>query len=126
MKAKIIAVVFVSLFVLTQQAFAHPPSSIELTYDLDSKTLTVATKHISQQLEKDYLKKMVFYINGEEAATEYFQRQYKKSEFTAEVALDAKEGDEISVEITSSEGGTKSASLTVEGPAEEEGEKAQK
>ena len=101
------------LFGLPVLAAAHPPTEVDLSYDLDTQKLSIDATHLTHRPRKDYLKKFVFYVNGKEVKTEYNQFQVDKLHFKMDEDLPAEEGDVLSVKIYSSDGGSKTATLTV-------------
>ena len=110
---KTYAILMLLMVSILPAAMATPPLSIELTYDISLSALHVNAPHTSSRLEKHYLRKMVVSLNGVEQAPLYYHRQASPIGFTADVAMKAKAGDRISVELSCSEGGVKSGDVVV-------------
>lgn len=85
--------------------WATPAKNMQLQYDIATKELTIQADHVSDRLEKHYIRKLVIKLNGEEVETKYFPRQQSPAGFSYRAALDAKMKDMISVELFCSQGG---------------------
>ena len=111
---KIVIINFVLLFyVLLGQALAHAPSKIDLTYDADKKVLHLEMTHVSTNLLKHYIRKIIIYKNEEEVQNIYLVKQTTASTVVEDVPLEAKDGDVIRVKAICAEAGYKEESLTI-------------
>jgi len=110
MKAIVLTAV---LGVFISMAWATPPTSISLSYDLDKQSLHVEAIHPSFDLEKSYVRLMNVYVNGDQQYTQDYFKQNDHNKFTDDVPVTAKEGDLIKVELFCSLGGDMSQDLKV-------------
>jgi len=108
---------FMAAFFCSTLAYATPPVSITLSYNLDKGSLHVQAVHPSFDLEKSYVRLMNVYVNGEEVSTLNYFKQNDPYEFTDDVPMTAKVGDIIKVELFCSLGGDMSQVLTVTQPS---------
>ena len=93
--------------------WAAPPTEMEISYDPAQGTLHVEAKHISDHLNKHYLRRLVIYRNGAKEQEIAYTRQKYPSKFIEDIPFIAKPGETIAVEVFSSEGGTKRVELTI-------------
>ncbi len=106
--------------VLGWPALATPPSALTITYDADKKNVHVSATHPSGRLERHYLRRVVLYINDKEKDSMYFPRQKLAWGMEEDIALEAKPGDKISVEVFCSQGGSAVAETVVPTPPGED------
>lgn len=99
--------------VLPSLALAIPPASIDISYDALKGTIHVEAPHVSERLERHYLRRMTVFVNGQEAATVYYHRQQKPSGFEADVDLEVNPNDVVGVDLYCSQGGFKHAEYTI-------------
>ena len=118
MVIKIVVATMVFLSCLPK-AWATPPISVTITYDLNRQVLHIDAPHPSDKLDKHYLRKVQIYLNGKEAATVFYPRQKLPSGLAEDISFAAEAGDNISVELTCSQGGIGKASLDISKPPEE-------
>ena len=105
-------------FLPMASSFATPPTSIDLTYDLDKGSLHVEAVHPSFNLDKSYVRLMNVYVNGQQSSILNYYKQIDYNKFTDDVPVSAKVGDVIKVELFCSLGGDMSKELTVVKPGE--------
>ncbi|MDE2028807.1 MAG: hypothetical protein KGK03_05690 [Candidatus Omnitrophica bacterium] len=94
-------------------AWAHAPTDISLSYDMGHKNLHVEAHHQSFNLQKMYIRLMNVYVNGKLISTSNFFRQDAYDKFSDDVALPAKVGDVIKVELFCALGGVNAKELKV-------------
>ena len=112
-----LTVLFLSAVTL---AFATPPKDIHLEYNPDTGELTIRAAHVSQDLNKHYIRRAVVVKNTQEPQNFYFTRQTQPDQFEATVTFRVDVGDQVSVKLYCSEGGVGEASLDIQQPAPEE------
>ncbi len=104
---------------LARPVFATPPSAVSLNYDVESKNLHLTAAHPSGRLDRHYLRRLVVYVNGEEADSKYYPRQTLAWGLEDDIPFEGEPGDKISVEIFCSQGGIgKAETLVPELPQE--------
>ncbi|MBI3314364.1 MAG: hypothetical protein HYZ86_00265 [Candidatus Omnitrophica bacterium] len=120
MKRSVIALV-VMLMAGTSFVWATPPTEMEISYDPAPPSagqargvLHVEAKHISDHLDKHYLRRLVIYRNGVKEQEIAYTRQKYPSKFIEDIPLIVKPGETISVEVFCSQGGSKRAELTID------------
>ncbi len=112
---------FAGMTMLASSALAAPPTGISLTYDFDKSSLHVSARHPSDNMDKNYLRRLVIYRNGMEEQALTFARQKIAAGLEEDVSLSASPGDLVRVEIFASEGGKGSAEITLTAPQSEGG-----
>lgn len=114
---------FKSLFILggslillnqTEDAYAHPPQDIIITYDPDTKILQAVIIHNVSNPEKHYIKKVNVSLNGLHIIEHKISKQDNNTSQTAAYLIpDAKSGDTVSVEAYCSISGEMEKQITL-------------
>jgi oligoribonuclease (3'-5' exoribonuclease) len=100
-------------------AWAHPPSGIDLKFDVGSSLLSVRIEHQVKDMTTHFIAKAVVMLNGKEIVVQKMSRQMNNVEQGLIYKIvDAKPGDEIAVSATCSISGKKKASIKVAGSKE--------
>jgi hypothetical protein len=116
MKARYITltlIILASVFISYNTASAHDPSSLNLSYDLSSQTLSVTVGHYTFDVTVDYIDSIIVKINGKDYKTFNYTSQYDKNIASFSYKIEAKTGDLIEVTATSKMGGSKTSGITV-------------
>ena len=100
-------------------AWATPPSSVKLTYDLDKQILHVSATHPANKLDKHFLRRIVIYKNDAELNTVYFTRQKAPSGIEEDIPVTAEGGDKIAIEVFCSQGGLGKGEVSIPVPPKE-------
>jgi desulfoferrodoxin (superoxide reductase-like protein) len=105
-------------------ATAHPPSEIELEFDLTEHILKVQVHHGVKKIAHHYIEKIVVELNDMEVITQRFTVQgSEETQDAVYMIADAKEGDTLTVTAYCNISGKKKAALEVAAePAEGKGE----
>jgi len=112
MKKIIFVVAF--LFLITQFAYAHPPSIIDAKYDLKSKVLEVTVRHRANNALSHFIKKIEIYLNDKEIEIKDFKKQKKEDSQSAKFKIrNAKPNDVILVTAVCSITGKQSKKVRV-------------
>ena len=91
------AVLFLTVMALN--AYAHPPSDIQITFNSQTKILQAVMRHNVKDSTKHFIEKVDVGLNGEEIISHMISRQDNNQEQTIEYLIpDAKAGDILSVE----------------------------
>ncbi len=99
MKKILILVCWFNFFILSAQAFAHPPSDIKITFDPQTKILSAVVHHGVSNPASHYIKKVDVSLNGKEVIQQLISRQDNFNTQTVSYLIpDFREGDVISVE----------------------------
>lgn len=96
-------------------ALAHPPSSINVTFDLETQVLRVAIPHgVPNPRGDHYIDKVVVSLNGQEVISQLIGSQYSPQEQVVLYQLiDAQKGDKIEVYAKCSKFGDRKVSFEV-------------
>lgn len=121
---KIIFILFCLLAFSVPVSFASPPTSIALTYDQDKGNLHVEAIHPTQDLEKNYVRLMNVYVNGDLVNTLNYARQSDYDKFTEDVPVTAQVGDVIKVDLFCFSGGELAQEMKVEKPGAQQPQSA--
>ena len=97
-------------------AWAAPPAQIDLAYDLAKGNLHVEAKHPTSNIDKHYLRRLIVYKNNIQEQEFSYIRQTLPSKLVEDVAVIAKPGDVLAVEVFCKEGGSKRAEIDVIAP----------
>ncbi len=112
MKKFFLAVLLV--LALCPRAFAHPPSSMEVTYDPYTKTVRASIVHQVGDPQSHSIGKVVVVVSGREAIRQQCRRQDDARGLTVAYRLpDAQPGDVITVEAYCTLGGEMKKDVTV-------------
>ncbi|MDP3731486.1 MAG: hypothetical protein Q8R31_00430 [Candidatus Omnitrophota bacterium] len=98
---KSLAVLGGSLILLgqTENAYAHPPSDILITYDTATKTLKAVITHQVSNPQNHFINKVDVSLNGQEIIEHKLSRQDNNTDQTVSYLIpDAKGGDTLAVE----------------------------
>ncbi len=113
MKKTILFAVFFLLF--TGAVWAHPPSSVELTFTPGDMNLVIVARHNVQDPSTHYIKEYIIEVDGKEIQRIEMTRQENTDDSTATVNLpNVVKGSVIKVTGECNKFGENSASLTVE------------
>ena len=118
MKNRIFVIMSLFLLLTVFSLQAHPPSSIQLDYDLQKKILHIEIKHISRNPREHRIRRIFIYVNDSEPRELYLSHQTTLASDIEDIELDAKPGDRIRVKAFCSDSGEKEATLVVTEPAE--------
>jgi hypothetical protein len=116
MKKTLIA--FILIFALAS-IYAHPPADIKLSYDKESKILSVTVIHNIKTSKipdpnKHFIKKIALNVNGNELIVESISAQQSDEGEKSAYLLNVSQGDRISVSAACSLSGNKTAELQIE------------
>jgi desulfoferrodoxin (superoxide reductase-like protein) len=82
-----------------ENAYAHPPSDIKITYDSQSKILNAVIIHQVSNPQTHYINKVDIYLNGREIIEHKISRQDNNTEQAVTYLIpDVKAGDRLAVE----------------------------
>ena len=97
---KVTAFLIIFIFFLTiSTVYAHPPSDIKITFDLNTKMLQAVIIHNTSNPLNHYIKKVDVGLNGNEIIEHTISREDNNESQTVKYLIpDAKDGDIISVE----------------------------
>ncbi len=113
MKKSLFAGIFVLLFSGT--ALAHPPTDLELKYDVGTKTLTVHMRHVSADTREHYLRTISVSVNGQEPQSYRYTHQPYPAYVEVALPVDAKIGDILHVIAKCIQGGSVAGDLLIIG-----------
>lgn len=113
----------ISIVLISNIVYAHPPSDMVLSYDQEKQLLSVKMRHTTHDPREDYIRKVEISVNGAEIVVKHYTIQLNTLEFSEDVALPAKEGDSITVKAYSKEGGSGVMTIQVPKKANKEEEK---
>ncbi len=102
---------YAGMTLLMPPAHATPPSEMHLAYQ--NGTLNIEARHMSENLGKHYLRRLVVYKNDAQEKELTYIRQASPPKFIESIPLDAVPGDVLAVEVFCVKGGSKRAELIV-------------
>lgn len=105
--------ILAAVFFTFNTAYANEPSSLNLSYDLSSQTLSVSVGHYTYDVTVDYISTVEIKLNGKPYQTFNYSNQPNKYMATFSYNVEAKPGDLIEVTASSKLGGSKTSSITV-------------
>ncbi len=97
---------------LAPPVFAHPPESIELTYDRATQILTIRVNHVSQRNRTHYIRKISVYRNDEVVVEDTFPAQEPWG-LEHQVKVETKSGDVLKVKAVCSKAGSEEETLAI-------------
>ncbi len=109
-----IFILFVFFFLTACAAWASPPTSIDIAYDVKTKSITATIYHQSYNVKKHYINVVKMSINGVLIDTERFNWQHTAKEQTAVFSIpDVKPGDTILIEAFCNKGGKRAQDIKI-------------
>jgi desulfoferrodoxin (superoxide reductase-like protein) len=106
--------VFFFLFLISFLLNAHPPKSIDLSYDAEKATLAVKVWHNVGNPESHYIKKIMVFLGDKQIAEKVYERQLT-DKFQEDIfvfsATPLKKGDPVKVRAFCSMYGKKTVNL---------------
>lgn len=102
-----------SIIFISSIALARPPQDMLLNYDAEKGLLEIDMRHISDDANRDYIRKIVMYVNGNEEGVKYNRKQVDPARFKESFEFLAKDGDVIKIKAYCSDGGVGEAELAV-------------
>ena len=115
---------FIVIFVFTVSLVgATPPSSVNLKYDLEKQTLYIEAAHVSENLDRHYLRRIVIYKNDIQVDAITLTRQKIPTGIEEDVKVSAQGGDKLSAEVFCKKGGVARGEMTVPIPPKEDDKK---
>lgn len=96
-------------------AYAHPPKSVELSYDAEKGELNISVVHPVKDVKSHYIKDVIISLNGEEKELIKYEKQSDSEtfSFTYQIA-GLKGGDVINVVADCNKFGKRSAELVID------------
>ncbi len=107
-----LAVFFAAVCINAQVLYAHPPSDVQLAYNLESQTLTVTITH-KTPFAFHYINTVVIKKNGITISTNNYDKQPDPATFSYAYQIPAGKGDSFEVTANCSLSGNKTASIEV-------------
>lgn len=121
MKSGVLVIAAVAFLGIAASVGAHPPTTTDVTFDLESHMLTVMVEHGTRDAATHYINKIEVDLNGDKVIEQKFSAQLDaKIQKAVYMLADAKVGDEIKVTASCNISGRQKASIKVEKPAEPE------
>jgi len=100
-------------FIWVNQGLAQPPAQIDFEYDSQTKMLKVKIAHISINVRRHYIRRLIVTKNSENPQDFYYTNQPQAEGMTVDVPLVAKTGDTIKVKAICSQAGYKEETYLV-------------
>jgi desulfoferrodoxin (superoxide reductase-like protein) len=106
--------IMIALVLCTLTLLAHPPGSVELEFDSESKLLNVLVPHSVNDASRHYITKLIVDLNGKKVVEQKFRSQTDDGEQRVLYTIhDATEGDKIKVTAFCNISGKRSSEITV-------------
>ncbi len=109
---KILLAIFLLLLLGSPLAIAQPPSDIELSFNQESKVLSIKVLHVSQRNRDHYIRRIWVYLNDQEVVKDGFAAQEPWG-IAHDVKVEAKSGDVIRVVAKCSKAGETTQTLQI-------------
>ena len=103
--------------------FAHPPKDMQLKYDETSQTLHIEMVHVTSDMFRNYVYRIVVLKNEEQVINQFFTKQKNPHDAIEDFSLQAVVGDVIRVKAFCKEGGEAEETLTILKPENTESPK---
>ena len=94
-------------------SWATAPSAIDMEYDAENKIFHVEVKHISHNMNKHYIRRLIVYKNDEEVGKFTYPKQTSPNGLIEDLPLEAKSGDIIRVSAICNEAGPSEETFTI-------------
>jgi len=106
----------IGFILISGVAFAHPPSTINATFDQDTKILTIQALHnVPNPTGDHYIEEIKVKLNGKDMVLQYFLTQTSSGVQEAQyLFIDAKSGDTIEVYALCNKFGDKTITLNID------------
>ena len=112
---RILLTLLIVLFMVCAAAYAHPPSSLQVSYDRYSKTVKAKIDHPVTNVKTHYVAQVKVFLNGELAIDHKLKSQEtESSEFLSYTMPDAEGGDAVRVEAYCSSFGKRFGEIKIE------------
>ncbi len=119
MKIKLLLLTLLVSLSFSTLSWAVPPSEIDLSYDVATKTLHIKIIHVTRNVHKHHIRRLEISKNGELISDLKLVSQTTNSKIDQDVTIEAKSGDILTVKATCNQAGIKEESLTVAEPKKE-------
>ena len=115
MKAIHIACIALLAVILAKGVYAHPPSEVELSFNLETSTLKISVLHMVAKITRHYIDEIIVELNDEEIITQKFSIQGSGAMQEASYIIPGvRSGDKISVTASCNISGKASKVLVIE------------
>jgi len=101
------------LLMVPRAVYATPPSAVNLSYDEEKGALLIEVKHITSNMHKHFIRKIIVYKNDKEVKSFYYTFQLSPEGTEEEFPLDVVSEDQIKVKVICKMGGSKEAILVI-------------
>ena len=114
MKKIAVFLVFLTFFMATSMAYAHPPSDIKITFDPKTKILQAVIMHNTNNPISHYINKVDVGLNGKEIIEHRISREdNNETQIVSYLIPDVKDNDILSIEAYCSISGKLKKEITV-------------
>ncbi len=108
---------FILLFISFSFGFtpvwATPVTNLQLTYSDSTGTIHLEADHITDNLNKHYIRTVIITRNSKDKQYLYFNRQTRSDKFVTDLIYTVIPGDQIDVEIYCNQGGITKGALSI-------------
>lgn len=111
----LLIILLAGLSVLPLAVNAHPPSSMDISYDTDDQTLNVTISHGVSNVDSHYIERLEVRKNDSVYLSRDYTSQPSTSTFTYSLDVPATEGDTLSVTAICNQYGSLQKTLVVNG-----------
>lgn len=105
--------IVMGIIMLAGQAWAHPPSDMQINYDDETKLLRVEMRHNIRSTRQDFIRKIVVTIPEKKPIVKYYHMQKDMMQFSDELEISVRAGEKILVEAFSKNGGSTGETYTI-------------
>lgn len=94
-------------------AWGHPPATIELQYDSQTKVLHAEIGHVTHDQKGHHIRRLYVYMNDAPIENFPYAKQTTSTTLVQDVPMEASSGDVIRVKAVCSEAGYKEETLII-------------
>ena len=113
-KNKLVPWAIICFLLTIPHVSAHSPTSVDLSYEFDTKLLKVSISHSVSDPSTHYIESIEIYINSILNQSNSYSNQPTSNQFSYNYQLNVSVGDEISVKVVCSISGSREKIITIE------------
>ena len=110
---RMLSLLITFLIFMATTTSAHPPTGMKLDYNQTTGTLHIEMRHVTGNMRKHYIRRILVYKNQEEPISLAIPQQTTPSSMVKDVPLKANPKDVIRVQAFSTDGGSAEETLII-------------
>ena len=112
--------IIIFVFFTASVAWGHPPTDVHVTYDTQKQILHVEMTHVTSDMTRHYIRKIIVTLNQTEIVHQTLAKQTTPRNLSMDFPLKAGPHDVITVKVFCKQGGSAEGTMTVPVPEKEE------